>query len=154
VSQLNLNYLGSVADNFGGTDADLVQGSAKQVFRMMKKVWNSSVVGTSTKTTLVVLKLESSIVVWSCRAGGERSRYVRGRSAVLKTSTCAGAQRKEQNKSQAMKRFSKGTGYVWLTREEKQHLAFSRDSFCGIHRVNGRVVGQGTLGDGILRRPD
>lgn len=48
MSQLDA-YLGSVEDNFGGRDADLGQRSARHAFQMVKKVWNSTIIGNITK---------------------------------------------------------------------------------------------------------
>ena len=57
-------YLGSVTDKSGGTDTDVKTriGKARSAFNMLKKVWSSREIGTSTKVRLFNSNVKSVLL--------------------------------------------------------------------------------------------
>ena len=57
-------YLGSVMDKSGGTDADVKTriGKARSAFNMLKKVWSSREIGTSSKVRLFSSNVKSVLL--------------------------------------------------------------------------------------------
>ena len=60
----SFTYLGSVMDKSGGTDADVKTriGKARSAFNMLRKVWHSREIGTSTKVRLFNSNVKSVLL--------------------------------------------------------------------------------------------
>ena len=60
----SFTYLGSVVDKSGGTDADVKTriGKARSAYNMLKEVWNSREIGTSTKVRLFNSNVKSVLL--------------------------------------------------------------------------------------------